>query len=466
MPQRRDGCPHDHDGEERPDGEATGRRDGNDSTGPSGSAGPKGSTRGLDRREFVKAAVAIGGTSALSACLDRFGEPDVPTGAERPNAALPERQHAWNDVLDRDEAGNHLSPRHHLVLHLDYRRDGAPRAADREQVAGALADLERAYERSSRGLLFTVGYSPSYFERFDESLPESVDLPEPRALSSFEDPTLDRPDALIHLASDHGSVLLAAEEALLGGSEEANGVPVRGVGGVFERVDRRTGFVGAGLPADHQDVSGIPDSKPVPDDAPMYMGFKSGFEKNQATEDRVTIESGPFAGGTTQQASKLNLRLDDWYGEQDEADRVAEIFCPAHAREDRVEGVGENLGNDSGVDGECIENVERDAREYGRVGHAQKNARVREDGRPIILRRDFDSTDGGSAGLHFVALQRGIGDFVETREAMNGTDLSDAPAVDQRVNNGILEYTFVENRGNYLVPPRGLRAFPTARPDR
>jgi hypothetical protein len=198
----------------------------------------------------------------------------------------------------------------------------------------------------------------------------------------------------------------------------------------------------------------------------MYMGYESGFEKNQATEDRVTIGSGPFAGGTTQQASKLNLRLDDWYGEQDEADRVAEMFCPAHAREGRVEGVGENLGDDSGVGEECVENVERDAREYGRVGHAQKNARVREDGRPIILRRDFDSTDGGSAGLHFVALQRGIGDFVKTREAMNGTDLSDAPAVDQRVNNGILEYTFVENRGNYLVPPRSLRALPPARPDR
>ncbi|MFC4358438.1 Tat pathway signal protein [Halobium salinum] len=417
---------------------------------------------GLGRREFVKAAVAIGGASALSACLDRFGSPSVATGVENPGS-LPERQHAWDDVLSRDDHGNVVPPRHHLLLLLDYPSDGTPAASDRETVAGALDDLERAYARGNDGLVFTVGYSPAYFERFDESLPDSVDLPAPRALSSFEDPDLDTPDALVHLASDHGSVVLAAEEALFGAGE-ANGVSVRSVADVFERVDRRTGFIGEGLPAKNQDVDGIPDSKPVPEEAPMFMGYKTGFEKNQATEDRVTIDSGPFAGGTTQHASKLHLRLEDWYGEQDEDDRVAEIFCPVHAAEGRVEGVGENLGDDNGVGEDCVENVEAHAREYGRVGHAQKAARTREDGRPVILRRDFDSTDGGRAGVHFVSLQRGIGDFVKTREAMNGSDLTDAPAVSQRVNNGILEYIFVKHRGNYLLPPRPLRALPPADP--
>ncbi|MFC6725053.1 Tat pathway signal protein, partial [Halobium palmae] len=110
------------------------------------------------------------------------------------------------------------------------------------------------------------------------------------------------------------------------------------------------------------------------------------------------------------------------------------------------------------------EDVAEHAREYGRVGHSQKTARVREDGRPIILRRDFDSTDGGEASVHFVSLQRDVADFVTTREAMNGTDVTDAPAVKQRVNNGILEYTFVERRGNYLLPPRSLRSLPPAQP--
>jgi len=51
--------------------------------------------RGVSRRDFVKAAVAIGGTSALSACLDREGAPDLDTGPED-LSALPARQHAWN----------------------------------------------------------------------------------------------------------------------------------------------------------------------------------------------------------------------------------------------------------------------------------------------------------------------------------------------------------------------------------
>src|SRR6202000_1914696 len=41
--------------------------------------------------------------------------------------------------------------------------------------------------------------------------------------------------------------------------------------------------------------------------------------------------------------------------------------------------------------------------------------------KPVILRRDFDTTDGGLAGLHFVSLQRSIADFVATRTAMNAT---------------------------------------------
>ena len=51
------------------------------------------------------------------------------------------------------------------------------------------------------------------------------------------------------------------------------------------------------------------------------------------------------------------------------------------------------------------------------VGHAQKVARVREDGTPLLLRRDFDSTNDGEASLHLLSLQRGIGDLERTRGA-------------------------------------------------
>ncbi|WP_336036837.1 twin-arginine translocation signal domain-containing protein [Halobacterium yunchengense] len=412
-------------------------------------------TRGVDRRSFLKAAVAIGGASALSACLDRE-DASVPAGVDDPST-LPERQHAWNDVLSRDDAGNVVPPRHHALLHLEYA--GGDPDADREAVEAALRSLERAYEWSNEGLLFTLGYSPAYFERFDADLPEAVDLRDPKPLSAFEDPVLDTPDAILHLASDRASVVLEAEEAARGNRDAANGVDVEAaLTDAFEVADRRTGFVGDGLPADHQDVGGVPDSEPVPDDAPMYMGFESGFEKSQASEDRVTIRSGPFADGTTQHVSHMNLNLQQWYEQDDRDSRVAQMFCPAHADSGAVEGTGENLGDDPGVD-DCGDPVET-ADEHGVVGHAQKLAATREDDEPLLLRRDFDSTDGGSASLHFLALQRGIGDFEAVREAMNGDDVADQTPVGRRQNNGIRQYLAVTHRGNYLLPPRGRRALP------
>lgn len=92
------------------------------------------------------------------------------------------------------------------------------------------------------------------------------------------------------------------------------------------------------------------------------------------------------------------------------------------------------------------------------------SARARENDQPIILSRDLDSTDGGHALLHFLALQRRVEDFVTTREAMNGTDVAEQSAVGQRNNTGILQYIRTEHRGNYLVPPRSLRALPPANP--
>ena len=417
--------------------------------------------RGIPRREFVKAAVAIGGSTALSACLERETTPDLAAGPDD-LSTLPDRQHAWNGFLATDDHGNHVAPTHRLLLLLEYPGSGPPSPDDRETVEAALQTLERAYPRSHEGLLFTISYSRAYFDRFEDPLPESVDLPEPRALAPFEDPEFDRPDAVIHLASDYGSVALSAEEALLGNTDELNGVAVsNSLAGVFDRIDRRTGFVGNGQPAEHQDVTGIPDSKPVPEDSPLYMGFKSGFRKNQATEDAVTIRRGPFAGGTTQQLSLIRLHLQQWYEQDSRYHRVATMFCPAHAEEGLVEGTGENLGDTSRMtETGCPAHTQDHARQYGVVGHSQKSARARRDDKPLILRRDFDSTDDGTASLHFLSLQRQITDFVDTREAMNGTDIAESSPVGQRTNNGILQYMTVKRRGNFLIPPRHRRALP------
>ena len=418
-----------------------------------------------DRRQLLKAAVATGGVAALSACLDVTDEP-VPTGVDDPET-LPERQHAWNDRVRTDEHGNVALPRHQSLLYLTLDGDGPPTDADREVVRDALRTLDRAYERSNEGLVYSIAYSPSYFERFDASLPDGIDLPSPRRLSPFEEPEFDTQDALLHLASDRADVILAAEAALRGERDEVNGVTLDApLTDAMPVADRRSGFVGPGMPADRQDVAGIPDGDFVPEAAPLFMGFEAGFRGNQATEDYVTIESGRFAGGTTKHVSRLRQRLEDWYGEQDFEQRVAELFSPAHAEAGLVEGVGENLGSDSGLTPEMIEKVREHASEFGRVGHAQKAARANrnEDGNVRLLRRHVESTDGDVAALHFPSLQRGISAFEDVRKAMNGTDLTDEPAIRQRVNNGILEYIFTTHRGNFLVPPRRLRVLPRPRP--
>lgn len=415
--------------------------------------------RGVSRRAFIKSAVAIGGASALAACQERE-DASVPTGTGDPST-LPERQHAWNEVSARDDAGNVQPPRHHALLHLNL--DGDPTATAREAVESALRTLERAYEWSNEGLLFSLGYSPAYFDTVGWS-PDGVDLADPRALSDLEDPTLDTPTAILHLASDHGQVVLAAGEGMRGNRDELNGEPVEDpLTDVFSVADRRTGFVGDGLPAAHQDTGGVPDSEPVPEDAPLYMGFESDFEKSQASEDRVTIQSGPLAEGSTQHVSHIDLNLTQWYEQDDRETRVSKMFCPAHAESGAVEGTGENLGTSPELE-DCEKPMDA-AREEGVVGHAQKLETVREDGEPLLLRRDFDSTDGGHAGLHFLALQRQLADFERVREAMNAPDVTEGSAVGRRTNNGIRQYLSVTHRGNYVLPPRSKRALPTGGTD-
>ena len=434
----------------------------------------------VPRREFVKAAVALGGTVGLSACLganegEGSGDDDsvdptagddldgVPTGDPD---SVPDRQHAWNDSLPTDEHGNVKTPVHHVLRLVDLAidvADPAEREEARERLSAALSDLESAFAWSNEGLLFTVGYSPAYFDRFDQPLPESVDLPEPTALTSLEDPAFDDADILVHLASDSPEALLAAEEALFGAVDAANGVDVTDASDLFEEVDRRTGFLDAGLPREHRDVEGVPEDAPIPEGAPLFMGFANGFAESQATEDRVTIAEGPFAGATTQHLSTLQTQLNAWWDQENHHQRVAKMFSPTHAAEDRVGEWGEELAEDPAV-ADLPDDAVEYARDEGVVGHAQKAARAREDGDPILLRRDFPTTDGDHTGLHFLTLQESIADFVRVREAMTGEDIADDTGVGTRVNNGILQYVFVRRRGNYLVPPREHRSLPTPDP--
>ena len=406
----------------------------------------------LSRRDYLRSLVAVGGTAALSACLDTSGS-EVPTGdpAERPA-----RQHAWNDALGTDDDGNPRPPEHHVVLALNLAT--TPGADVRETVETAFRSLERAYAYDPAGLLFTVGYSSAYFQQVGADQP----VPDPEAITTLESPEFDGFDAVVHLASDEAAVVLEAEEALLGEVNEPNGVAMEAtLEGVFERAEpRRTGFVGPGLPAQRTHLDGVPDS--IPEEAPFFMGFRSGFAESQAPEDRVTIQDGPYAGGTTMHVESLTLQLQTWFEQDSHTQRVSKIYSPEHAEEGLAGDVGEKLGTSTGVAGEIAERTERDARERGMVGHAQKAARARDDdGTPPLLRRDFNTIDNEVPGVHFLSLQRSIDEFVRVRMTMAGEDLA-GEGVGQRLNNGILQYIFVRRRGNFLLPPREDRALPEA----
>jgi hypothetical protein len=410
----------------------------------------------LTRRRFLLGAVAGAGAMAgagiaAGRTLNANGAvpavPYVPLGGQP--AGLPERQHAWNAALARDLHGNPIPPLFHRLLFFDV--SGAPTAAGARLLEAALRTLERAFPWAPSGLLFTAGWGHAYFASV---LGVASPVPAATGLSDFELPAIDGYHLCLHLASDDEQRLAAVEAALVRGAPLPGADGPLHVASVLRWRETRTGFVGTGLPAGRQDADGIPAGNPVPRTSPLFMGFKSGLSRNQATEDDVTIPDGPFAGGTTMHASYMRLQLEDWYGQLSQRERVARMYAPQVTPEQVTGDFTTDAESDPGLLGEAISR-------YGVIGHAQTSARARRAGRPVILRRDFDTVDGGEAGLHFVSVQRTIQDFVATRTAMNaaGAQLQN-PAITDTVNNGINEFIFVLKRGNYLLPTRGQRSFP------
>jgi hypothetical protein len=409
----------------------------------------------MTRRRLLLGGAALataGGTAAaIELTTEATGSASAgpaPVALGTAPAGRPERQFAWTGTLRRDEDGNPVAPRHDRLLFFDVR--GRPTPAHATILEAALRTLERGFSWGPSGLLFCVGWGPAYFL---DGLRTSSPIPGARPLSDFELPAIDAHDLVVHLAADDESRLQAVENAL------THGVALPEVSGALDLSaalawrETRTGFVGAGLPAAHQRTGGIPPGRPVPAGAPLFMGFRSNLRRNQATEDDVAIPGGPFADGTTMAISYMRLRLDSWYGDLDEQGRVSRMYAPEVTPAD-VRGFTTDAPGDPDALGRAI-------RRRGVIGHSQTTARARRHGRPIILRRDFNTVDGGQAGLHFVSLQRAVEDFVRTRTAMNasGAQLQN-PAITDTVNNGINEFIFVLKRGNYLVPPRRHRSFP------
>jgi dye decolorizing peroxidase len=203
--------------------------------------------------------------------------------------------------------------------------------------------------------------------------------------------------------------------------------------------------------------SGTPPTS-VDGKAPNYMNFRSGFRRTQATEERVTLQTGRFAGGTTQHIEAIRLVLSEWF-ERSTDEQIARLFSPELSVED-VGDIGQKLTDDNRVESVPAADLPDVAREHGVVSHVQKMSHLREDGRPPILRRDVNSADNGEAGMLFVSLQRAFEDYRRVRLAMAGLDVPEETPVSPRQENGIRQYFRTRRRGNVLVPPRESRALP------
>ncbi|MFC4246999.1 hypothetical protein ACFOZ7_08300 [Natribaculum luteum] len=405
------------------------------------------------RRNLLRRLTGLAGAVGLAGCFGRSEQGTVGPSADLPpnprGDELPRRQHAWNERLAAREDGNRLLPRHFRILLLTL--DGEPTEEDAATVERAIRTLEAAFDYGPEGLLHMLGWGSDYFERLDRL--EASPVRHPQVLSRTDDPDLLSFDAALVLASDDPSHLNAVESAMFDSDSELAGETVEErLGDVLSIRTRRTGFTGDGLPADHADTDGVPSE--IPSDVPNFMGVFSNVRGAQASEDRVTIEDGPYEGGTTMHLSHLRQSLDAWWG-MDESERTERMFSPEFTPAD-VDALETDLP--------FTDNVTDHARDEGVVGHWEKVARVREDGEPLLLRRDFNTVDSGHAGVHFLSLQKDLEDFVTTRDAMNGWWLREeheSPGtVNDRENNGILDFVEVLSRANFYVPPRAERAFP------
>jgi hypothetical protein len=403
------------------------------------------------RRGLLQRLAAATGAVGLAGCSSLLGgRTAAPVADLGPNPradVLPTRQHAWNASLPADSDGNLLAPRHYRVLLLGL--DGDPTESAAVTIERAMRTVEGAFDYVPDGLLHMLAWGTTYFDRLG-ALGDSP-IRRPRVISRTDDPDLLSFDAALVLASSVPSHLSAVEGAMFGSRSELGGEQVDDrLGEVLSVEARRTGFLGQGLPADHATVEGVPAD--IPGDAPNFMGVFSGRNGTQASEDRVTIQDGPYAGGTTMHLSHLRQSLDAWWA-MAEDDRLSQMISPKFSPADMPD-MGESMPFADAV---------RDHAAGGSVGHWEKVRRAREGGQPLLLRRDFNTTDGGQAGVHFLSVQRRLEDFEKTRDAMNGWWLREEnPDLKDRANNGILEFITVLSRANFYVPPRDERAFPDA----
>jgi hypothetical protein len=148
--------------------------------------------------------------------------------------------------------------------------------------------------------------------------------------------------------------------------------------------------------------------------------------------------------------------LRSWYDKLSEQDRISLMYSP-QTDAAKVKKITEDKADTTADTKHIVDAIKT----YGMVGHSQATAQARKHGRPLIIRRDFNTTDDDYAGLHFVSVQRSIQDFVVTRNAMNAQGAHNINKhVTDTKNNGINAFIKVKRRANYIKPSRAHRSFP------
>jgi len=337
----------------------------------------------VSRRDFVKSALLIGGTGAVESLGDVAGiTTNVRAAESEPISAQARwnRQHAWDAVEKLTASGNTKPPDNSLFLMLDYQREGTPSPGHRRQIETALTEIERTFSWDPDGVLFTMAYSASYFDRFDEDLPEGAAPDDAETVAETvealtdladtnDDITPDTYDAMLLLASDNEANLLDVEAALWG---ESDTLDFEGTfEGIFERPtgwpDRRVGFLGPAFQDKEAEFEErFTDGEDIPDKSPLSMGFIAGFGDSMPPEENITLKDGqtfPFPGaensedvpthldyvgdvgergpgvfaqGTLKHFSHLEIDLANWYddesAENENSDdrRRHQMYSPYH----------------------------------------------------------------------------------------------------------------------------------------
>ncbi len=206
-------------------------------------AGAGDSRETVDRQDFLRSTLVIGGGDALQATLMRYGPPEHdPTGTPPATGgqydwggteeADADNEHADADAdgcpVDHDETEADADdeyddfdsdwPAYHVVYRLTHR--GETPAEDRRRLVDGLRSMTDQIGWGGDGVAWAVGYAPRFLEDGDASVPAPMRTAPPTESVAPDGGRTAGGDCLLHLASDEPRALLVAEAALWGETDD------------------------------------------------------------------------------------------------------------------------------------------------------------------------------------------------------------------------------------------------------